>query len=747
MSPSAIPEEPNAVPVRVGLDGAANASYELKAWVGSPDRQASRTWNGSDWHRSDHYVRRATTGGDGRWEGWVGLRVNPSSAGYEALVDDADETGLHVRARPADGGEAATASRRVRVLDPANVTWRTGRAGDGAYVAAGSPPDPTSLAAVAPDPRLPAAPADGVFRLPVPASADPQLVRLDAAGAVLGPVQGDAAPPLRLAEAVPHAYGADEPGEAVAVVNAGNRSADLAGVCLEAGGRACLEGGALAPGATLWLARNASAYEAATGREARAYPPALDGDGFGLPDGAGTLALTYLGERLDAVAWGEDPGRERPSSVPRLATPRPGEVLRREPTGSAGDRGGWSGGTRLGQTRLDPATYPLERRAWTAVAPGSSYDLMAGLIREAEARIQVEAYLLTSPSLGHELARALDRGVDVDVLVEGSPVGGRPGVEDRILSSLASRGADVRTIASTPSFQARYPSVHAKAVVVDGETVVVGTENLATSGFPPGGVEGNRGWVVAVADRDLAGYVERVLEADAAAARPDVHPVDGTGESLPPPPVAPPPELPDPVDAANGSATPVVSPDTSRHALTVLGAMGSAEATLDVQLLSVETPFDDGSNPYVAALLEAARRGVQVRVLLDATYTDEATGELENAPAREALEAAARAEDLPLEVRYAGRLDVAKVHTKGVLVDGEEVVVGSINWVEAALDRNRELGLVVDAPAVAGPFQEAFDRDWRRSLPSAGVVPPVPGFGAATALAAGGLAALLVRRR
>lgn len=798
MSPSVVPEEPHPIPLRVEVEADPGATVEVKAWIGSPDRQASRTWNGTDWQRSDHYARTVTVGADGRWRGWVTVKANPSSNGYEALFDEADRTGLHVRTRGPDGA-TATATTRVRVLDPANTTWRTGAAPEAAYVAAdpagsadpGDPAgEPVSLAAVAPDPRLPEAPVEGAYRLPVP-ERGLDAVALAANGSQLGPVPDPRPPPLRLVEAVPRAYGPGEPAEAVALRNAGDEPVPLAGVCLRARGEACLRDGALAPGGRLTLARNATAYEAATGRPADPFPPPADGAPLALPDGGAVLRLARLGDRLDVLAYGNvtpPPAWDGPP----LELPRPGEVLRRAPAaggptnasepgaygprnasepGAAGPTnatepgaggpttseaeaggpldatgpGAWGGGTRLGQTQLEPRTFRLEDRAWAAVAPEGSYDLLAGLLRRAGERILVEAYLLTSPSLARELAAALDRGVEVDLLVEGSPVGGRPAVEDRILEALARRGADVATLSSTPTFRARYPSVHAKAAVLDGETVVVGTENWARSGYPPGGEAGNRGWVVGVRDPGLARYMTWVLEADRAP-RPDVHPVEASGARLPPRPVAPPPEPPSPIPLGNATATPVVAPDTARHPATVRGLLASARKRVDVQLLSLEPRFEAGPNPYVEALLDAAGRGVRVRVLLDATYVDEATGALENDAPRDALLEAARRHDLPVSVRLARGLDVDKVHTKGVVVDGEAVLVGSVNWVEASIARNREVGLVVRDPGVAQPFQEAFLRDWRASLPGAGVVPPAvpgPGLAAAAALA---VAAGLARR-
>jgi len=61
------------------------------------------------------------------------------------------------------------------------------------------------------------------------------------------------------------------------------------------------------------------------------------------------------------------------------------------------------------------------------------------------------------------------------------------------------------------------------------------------------------------------------------------------------------------------------------------------------------------------------------------------------------------------------------LHAKAVVADRRRVLVTSANLTEAALDRNYELGLVVDDPAlasaIAGQFQVLIDRGLLKPLP------------------------------
>ena len=53
-----------------------------------------------------------------------------------------------------------------------------------------------------------------------------------------------------------------------------------------------------------------------------------------------------------------------------------------------------------------------------------------------------------------------------------------------------------------------------------------------------------------------------------------------------------------------------------------------------------------------------------------------------------------------------------KIHNKGVIVDGERVLVSSINWNSNSPNFNREAGVIIDHPGVARYFLEVFDDDW-----------------------------------
>src|SRR5581483_11548950 len=143
----------------------------------------------------------------------------------------------------------------------------------------------------------------------------------------------------------------------------------------------------------------------------------------------------------------------------RLAgpAPGPGEALRAE------------GIVRLGRTAEDGAPLEIEGAIALFATPDAGAAPVVSLLDGARREVLVEAYTLTSPDVAAALSRALARGVEVRALLEGAPVGGRPAEEPGIVSALVARGARVAWLGGAPGFPARYPTLHAKALVVDRE--------------------------------------------------------------------------------------------------------------------------------------------------------------------------------------------------------------------------------------------------------------------------------------
>ncbi|HEY4221736.1 MAG TPA: phospholipase D-like domain-containing protein, partial [Myxococcota bacterium] len=129
---------------------------------------------------------------------------------------------------------------------------------------------------------------------------------------------------------------------------------------------------------------------------------------------------------------------------------------------------------------------------------------------------------------------------------------------------------------------------------------------------------------------------------------------------------------------------------------------------------------DDDSTPNLPlqAVVAAARRGVQVRVMLDSTwYNVQGDDERDNDDTVRWLIDLARTEKLDIDAKVINleTTHLEKIHAKGVIVDGQSVFVGSINWTENSFKGNREVGVIVGDAKIAGYYQGLFRRDWAAS--------------------------------
>ncbi len=120
----------------------------------------------------------------------------------------------------------------------------------------------------------------------------------------------------------------------------------------------------------------------------------------------------------------------------------------------------------------------------------------------------------------------------------------------------------------------------------------------------------------------------------------------------------------------------------------------------------IEAPgLPDRLLPSLAALPRAGKRGCRVRVLGDSKFSKTYPEALDE------LNAAAGVESRAIDCgqSYGGGV----MHAKYFVVDDRTLYVGSQNWDWRALNEIRELGALVEHPALAGELKKIFDLDWR----------------------------------
>jgi hypothetical protein len=242
------------------------------------------------------------------------------------------------------------------------------------------------------------------------------------------------------------------------------------------------------------------------------------------------------------------------------------------------------------------------------VLPDAS-SLPVETIRGARDRIFLAGYTFTSERVADALIAAERRGVQVRVLVDANPVGGRTEAGAAALDRLAAAGVDVAVFGGP---RARFDYHHPKYVVVDDRALVT-TENWKPSGV---GGKSSRGWGVVVDSTPVAADLASLFRADA-----------GWDDAVPwrrfrrgktfeaeTPAEGSYPARFDPSDATAADIRVLTAPGNAESAL--VGVIDGADDRLDV----IQPTIGRRDGPLLRATIRAAERGVEVRVLVSGAW-------------------------------------------------------------------------------------------------------------------------------
>ncbi len=350
-------------------------------------------------------------------------------------------------------------------------------------------------------------------------------------------------------------------------------------------------------------------------------------------------------------------------------------------------------GSRFGQMKLlgDKVTrHPLSSgNQITMLTTGEeTFDGMCQAIEEAQSSIILETYIFDRDVVGLRLADSLiaahRRGVAVRVIVDA--VGARYSVPS-IIGYLEQGGVSVATFNGQVIMGLRLPyanlRTHRKILVVDGATAFVGGMNIRAGFVGPDGA------------RDTHFRVSGPVVADIlAVAAEDWH--FETGEVLLGPEWRV--RLDDSLPGVGTSIRAVVSgPDAhieTNHRL-LLGAFSVAERSI-----RIVSPYFLPDTTFIAALNTAARRGVQVDVIV---------------PAQNNLAIVARAMMGQYDqiLREGCRVHLSSGtfdHSKLMVIDRQWCFIGSSNLDSRSLRLNFEIDLEVYDRVLAEQIEDRIDR-------------------------------------
>lgn len=314
----------------------------------------------------------------------------------------------------------------------------------------------------------------------------------------------------------------------------------------------------------------------------------------------------------------------------------------------------------------------------TVVAPLAAHEAMAGSVQlfpmpqsgatpilqalqGARSSVDLSVYECAHPEVEAALTAAARRGVTVRVMLEPKPVG-QAGAYASAQQKLSAPGLTLKP--TPPQFDSGHDVDHAKFMIIDRQKLLFGTGNLTGSGLGGDGKRTNRDFWIEDTRPQSVSEAESLFNADW-----NREPSNAT---------QPFPHL-------------VVTPNNARDSLEKL--ITGAHTRLYVY----NQEFLDPS--IIALLIAAKKRKVDVRVLAAHPLPGEAD---KNQPALQQFTSAG----IP-----AKELTRYYLHAKVIIAD-DQAFVGSQNFSTAALQSNRELGGILDAPEIVQQLVQTFQGDF-----------------------------------
>lgn len=563
---------------------------------------------------------------------------------------------------------------------------------------------------------------------------------------------------------------AEGEGEAVALVNTGSKPRMITGWSIQTNaGRAELPRVTLKSGEVIYFANDVEyfrkywnfaphyEYGADTDKavpdlklpEQKAPVMGDGGDVVRLVDRMGSLVdLVVFGAVGNAPAPWSGPPVELVNSFP--LTPS-NQVITRIRSGS-----GWlldptansfSGGTRTepqrvffaGQSSFPVRTVAGKMTLVAASAPDNAGPTLLRFVNGAQSRIRLAGYQYNlKEGLTDALIAAVRRGVKVQVAIERNPGGSDMFDSDKeAQQKLHEGGIEILYYHKWDGdLSSRINPLHSKYGIFDDTAVMISTGNYTSSVFGGDATCGNREWVAFIqGNPEITTLVEEVWNYDLESGHVEVRGynprLDGplqpdtydAGPCIPYRAVKPQPA----VAFGEAKVTRVLAPDnTLDRENGFLGLLRSARQELWVSAnyiykwwgpAAAEENLTRYPQPYLTEILSAARRGVEVKVLLDRRNVRTDSLRDNHQVVRYLNEIAAR-EKLKLEARLVN-MDQSGIgrtyHNKSFIVDGA-VVISSINGSENSFRYAREMALKFDgAPAFTSYYKDLFLHDWNAS--------------------------------
>lgn len=321
-------------------------------------------------------------------------------------------------------------------------------------------------------------------------------------------------------------------------------------------------------------------------------------------------------------------------------------------------------------------------------------------VMAAESSVYISIYMLTSKEMISALNTLASEGKDVKIMLEKKPLGYDHNYD--LLKNIDNQTTGSVCFIGNGDVD-RYSYVHNKYAIIDGDTVIVTSENWTGPNLGSG--KGNRGWGAIVESTDYATYMMSYFTNDITG--PDIQTFaayESEKGAVTPAALKTPAEVSAYVSGLDYTTSTYtanikmyMSPDNTFKALQYY--IDKATTRVYTEQMDVGANYLKLENKSpVSAMVDAAKRGVDARLLLSASEKED--------------------KDFVNELNWAGvkaanmtSNGYATMHNKGVIID-DAVWVSSVNWTENAFMNNRECGLYIMSADVANFYAGVYNVDW-----------------------------------
>tara|TARA_B100000700_G_scaffold96240_1_gene108317 strand:- start:326 stop:2383 length:2058 start_codon:yes stop_codon:yes gene_type:complete len=345
------------------------------------------------------------------------------------------------------------------------------------------------------------------------------------------------------------------------------------------------------------------------------------------------------------------------------------------------------------------------------VGPSAGLNEVITMMNDATDSIHLHVYQLHDTYLAMSLIEAANRGVSITVVIhEPESWWGDYNVGQSLGIAWELENAGIEVMQFSSSSSSPYQYIHSKVAVVDSSQVWISSGNWKSSSMPSDGI-GNRDWGVIVDSTDLATIVLERMAFDEDPSQ--LHVEDSTysqpesGSYSPPVSYSPTGQM---TAAISGpvSGELLTCPDDCMQGLSDFIDSADSEILLSLQYFEMDWYWGWQENPLLDSLEDAAQRGVSIRLAINQHYVNDNPG------IREAVNELNEWSGDVEAILMSENETITKLHNKGVIIDGESVLVSSINWGDNSILRNREMGLIIHSQQVTQHYMDSFWEDWNR---------------------------------